>query len=482
MIQTGPFYSRSPFSLSAIENELVEVLGRERVSTSEIERAAYSRDHIVPFTSELVEGEPEPPLADFVVWPESAGEVSRVLKTANTHRVPVVPETGGAQGSGSTLPVHGGIIMDMKRMNRVIDIDERNHTVTTQTGLIGFELETALNARGFTANHLPQSLHVSGIGGFLSARSAGVLSTKYGKITEMVLGMEVVLPTGGIISTKRVPNSAAGPNLNYLFMGAEGTLGVITEVTLRIHRLPEARRFTAALFPDLPAAVDAARRIMHRGLWPAAMRVNDELETMLTGRQGCQMVLMFDGFEKLADLELKEARRIIKKMKAEDLGEGPARTWWEEKRFTIAFPSSHHPLFGVPKPGHIRMGGCIDSAGTFDYLVKVQRGLKEIVEGMGMILAAHFSHWYPTGGMIYPTFIAEKPKGPEAARAYNEVWRRGVEFSHGLGGTINHHHGIGLNLGRFMHLELGDAGLEGLRSIKRSLDPNNIMNPGKLGL
>jgi alkyldihydroxyacetonephosphate synthase len=470
------------FIKNVVLNELIEALGAEKVSHSEIDRTVYSRDSIVQYSSPLREEDPELPRADFVCFPETAEEVSRIIRIANTHRVPVVPECGGAQGSGSTLPLYGGIVLDVKGLKKIIDIDTANHTVTAQTGLIGYELESALNAVGFTCNHLPQSLHVSGLGGFISARSAGVISTKYGKITEMVLGMEVVLPTGEIISTKRVPNSAAGPNFNYLFMGAEGTLGVITEVTLRITPLPESRKFLGVLFADLPTAIDGARLIMRRGLWPAAMRINDEIETLLMGKEGCQMVLMFDGFEELTELELKETKKIIQKLGGADLGEEPARKWWEEKRFTVAFPTSDHPLFGISKPGHIRMSGCIDSAGSFDYLVNVHRGLKEIVEGMNMILIAHFSHWYTTGGMIYPTFLVELQKGPDAARAYNEVWRRGIELSHRLGGTINHHHGIGLNLGRFMKLELGEAGLENFRRIKRAMDPNNIMNPGKLGL
>lgn len=476
--------SRYQFHKAVVENELIEALGPGKVSTSFIDKEVYSRDLIVPWTCPLPEGDCKPPVADFIVWPETTEEVSEVIKIANTHKVPVIPECGGAQGGGSTLPLFGGIVIDVKALNKIINIDTDNHTVTTQPGLICNELESTLNAVGYTMNHLPQSQHVSGIGGFLSARSAGVISTKYGKITEMVQGMEVVLPNGEVMRTKAVPNSAAGPNFNYLFMGAEGTLGVITEATLRIRPLPETRKFLSLLFSDLPTAMNAARFIMRRGLWPAAIRIHDELETQYFQHQdsGSQMTLMFDGFEELCELEFKETMKIAHTLKAEDLGEGPAREWWEKKRFSIAFPTSDHPLFGIPFPGHIRVSGCIDSAGSFDYLVAVQRKLKETVEQMNMFLAAHFSHFYPTGGMIYPTFVGQLKKGPEAVRTYNEVWRRGIVLSHNLGGTINHHHGIGLNLGRFMKLELGEAGLENFRKIKHAMDPNNIMNPGKLGL
>jgi len=472
-----------PFQKDAVGRELTTALGSRKVSDLYVDRRVYSRDSIVAYTCTLRDADCEPPLADFVVWPETTEDVSEVLKIANAHRVPVTPVCGGAQGSGSTLPMFGAILLDVKSLERVIDIDTDNHTITAQAGLIGHELEARLNTVGYTLNHFPQSEHVSGLGGFLSARSAGALSTKYGKITEMVLGMEVVLPNGEVMRTKAVPNSAAGPNFNYLFMGAEGTLGIITEATLRISPLPEARRFAGLLFADLPTAMNAARLFMRRGLRPAFMRISDETETVyFHKREGSQMIVMFDGFEELCDLELREALAIANGLEGKDLGEGPAREWWEHKRFSIAFPSSTHPLFGIPTPGQLRISGGIDSAGTFDYLVKVQRGLFEITQQMQMFLGAHFSHFYPTGGMIYPTFVAEVKKGEECARAYNEVWRRGIELSHKLGGTINHHHGIGLNLGKYMHLELGEAGMENFRKIKRAMDPNNIMNPGKLGL
>ncbi len=472
-----------PFDKASVERELLKALGPDKVSGSFIDRRVYSRDSIVAYTCTLQKGDCDPPLADFVVWPRDTRDVSEIIRIADKHRVPVVPECGGAQGSGSTLPLFGGILVDVKSLDKVVSIDTDTHMVTVQAGVIGHELEMRLNTVGYTLNHFPQSEHVSGIGGFLSARSAGALSTKYGKITEMVLGMEVVLPNGAVMRTKAVPNSAAGPNFNYLFMGAEGTLGIITEATLRISPLPEAQRFVGLLFSDLPASMNGARLIMRRGLRPAFMRISDETETTyFHKREGSQMILMFDGFEELADLELRQALDIARDLGAADLGEGPAREWWEHKRFSIAFPSSTHPLFGIPTPGCIRISGCIDSAGTFDYLVKVQRGLGEITREMQMFLGAHFSHFYPTGGMIYPTFVAEVKKGPDCARAYEEVWRRGIELSHSLGGTINHHHGIGHNMGRFMTLELGEAGMDAFRKIKRAMDPNDIMNPGKLGL
>ncbi len=150
--------------------------------------------------------------------------------------------------------------MDVKKMDKVLEIDETNLKVTCQTGLIGQTLEWILNEKGYTYAHIPQSTYCSGIGGFLAGHSAGVLSTKYGKIANMVLGMEVVLPTGRVMRTRAVPQSAAGPNLNHLFIGSEGTLGVITEATLVIHPLPEVREFRSFLYPSMHSAFEAARK------------------------------------------------------------------------------------------------------------------------------------------------------------------------------------------------------------------------------
>jgi alkyldihydroxyacetonephosphate synthase len=474
----------SEFQNISVENELITALGRDKVSTSYIDRKVYSSDEIVEWTCPSPDGNCDPPLADFVVWPDTTLDVIETVKIANRHCIPVVPMCGGAQNRGSILPLYGGIVLDVKSLHRILSLDTENHTVTVQAGVICSELEAFLNARGYTMNHLPQSQHISGIGGFLSARSAGVASTKYGKITEMVLGMEVVLPNGDVIRTKPVPNSAAGPNFNYLFMGAEGTLGVITEATFKIHLIPETRMFKSYLFPDLPAAINGARLIMRRGIRPAVMRISDELETEVfhNGMKGSQMTLMFDGFEDLCVLETAEAAKIASSLKAQDLGEKPAREWWEKKRFSIAFPSSEHPAFGIPTPGFVRVNGCIDSAGSFDYLVAVQRKLRTMMGKLNMFVVSHCSHFYHTGGMIYPRFIGQLMRGPDLPATYAEIWKQGILLSHELGGTINHHHGIGLTLANYMNLEFGNEGMENFRKIKRAMDPNNIMNPGKLGL
>ena len=278
-----------------IHNELAGIVGYDHVSDDPVERWAYA-------SGTRRKGWP-PVKPASIVWPGTVEEVSEVLKLANVLKFIVIPYCGGA-GIAKDPLTEGVVILDTKRLNKVLDIDEHNLTVTTQTGIISQELEWQLNAQGLTWAHMPQSQFCSGLGGFLAARSAGALSTKYGKAPDMVLALEVVLPTGKIMRTKPFPRSAAGPNLNWLFMGSEGMLGVITETTIRIHPIPEVRRNRGFMMPSMHAGFEAVRKVMRRGLCPASVRLSDEPETAMMykhERTGSQLIMTWDGFESIND-------------------------------------------------------------------------------------------------------------------------------------------------------------------------------------
>jgi alkyldihydroxyacetonephosphate synthase len=465
---------------SILYNDLVAILGTENVSRDEVECQAYVGD--VSFLGMVMpRHDMEVDRPDFIVWPTTTEQVSRVLKVANTHKVPVTPYCGGAGVQGAAVPLFGGIVMDVKKMDKILEIDETNLKVTCQTGLIGQTLEWALNARGYTYAHIPQSTYCSGIGGFLAGHSAGVLSTKYGKIANMVLGMEVVLPTGRVMRTRAVPQSAAGPNLNHLFIGSEGTLGVITEVTLVIHPLPEVREFRSFLYPSMHSAFEAARKIMRRGLLPGTLRISDEEESKeLYKQDGSFMTISFDGFEDLVALQHRETMKIAMEEKAVDIGSAPGDRWWNH-RFSSVYPKDvGNPL----EMGRhtLNVGNVIDSAGSFTYLEAAHREIRQaLLKIPGGTFMAHFSHWYKTGGMMYPYCInTGAASDEEMVDRYFRMHRAAVEVIHRLGGTMTHHHGVGLTLRGFMRDEFGES-FETLQSIKHTLDPNNIMNPGKLG-
>lgn len=461
-------------------NDLVNVLGEENISRDPIERQAYIGDvsfmgKVMP-THNLQIDHP-----DFIVWPTSTEQVSGVLQVANTHKTPVTPYCGGAGVQGAAVPLYGGIILDVKKLDKVLSIDETNLTVSCQTGLIGQNLEWELNALGYTYAHIPQSSYCSGIGGFLAGHSAGVLSTKYGKIANMVLGMEIVLPSGKVIRTRAVPQSAAGPNINHLFIGSEGTLGVITEATLGIHPMPEVRRFRSFLFESLHSAIEACRKIMRRGLHPATLRISDETESRDFYKvDGSFMTISFDGFAEMVDLEEREMMKIASGEGGKDLGPEPGDRWWK-RRFASVYPKVEGGPLDMGR-NKFTAGNVIDSAGSFTYLEAINSEMREAVTKIpGTTFKAHFSHWYKTGGMMYPYVVNTGAESDEdMVDRYYRIHRAAVTAIHKLGGTMTHHHGVGLTLRGFTRSEYGE-GFDLLQSIKKTIDPNNIMNPGKLG-
>ncbi|MGQ9586141.1 MAG: FAD-binding oxidoreductase [Anaerolineae bacterium] len=464
-------------------SELVDIVGRDDVMTGAPDRLVYAVDHY--WIPEMwVDRGQMPALPDFVVHPETPEEVSRILQLANTYRLPVTPWGGGSGSQGGTLPIYGGIVLDTKKLNRILGIDEKSLTVTAQAGINGQHLEWAVNQKGMTVGHYPASQRASTLGGWLAPRGSGTLSTKYGKAEDMVLSLQVVLPTGEIIRTLPTPNHATGPSLLQLFVGSEGTLGVITEATLRADPMPEERRFRSFLFSDLSNGIEAGRRIMTSRLRPAVIRLYDEVSTVKQVKrvlgltvQGSYMVVGFDGFKEFVDLEEAKVLEICTALGGEDLGSEAGWKWWNH-RYDFYFPPR---LKSLPK-----MYGTTDTVATFANIEKIYHAKKEIIEGKykdwGAYYLAHFSHWYPWGVMVYDQFIVDHPpQDPhEALLLHNQMWADAARTSVAHGGVLNEHHGIGMKLGWLMKEQYGPA-WKALQAVKDALDPNGIMNPGKLG-
>lgn len=470
-------------ALEMVHTELADIVGEEHVSTRATDKLVYATDW--SWMSQMwLDRAMTPPSPDFVVHPASAEEISAILKVANVYRMPVVPWGGGSGSQGGAAPVFGGILLDVKRLDRILEIQEASLTVTAQAGVNGSVLEAALNERGLTFAHYPSSANAATVGGYIAARGSGVISTKYGKAEDLVMSLEAVLPDGTIIRTPPVPSHAAGPMLMNLLIGCEGTMGVITEATFQIERLPETRLFQAVLFENLHDALDAGREIMLARLQPAVMRLYDDASTRSLVKRvlgldlsGAYMVLVFDGYEELAEAQLARARRICAERGARDLGAEPAEHWWDH-RYDFYYP----PLsLGLPK-----MYGTIETVCTFENIERLYWAKKAAIEeGFAEWDAryiAHFSHWWPWGVMVYDRFIIDAPpEDPHVAmQLHNRIWTVASRTSMANGGVLNEHHGIGLKLGRLMREQYGSA-WPALDGLKRSLDPNGIMNPGKLG-
>ena len=468
------------FLMNTICFELEDAVGKENVSIRTADKIAHSMDYFWLPRMYVDKGN-IPPMADFVVYPGSAEEVSKVLVIANYYTIPVYPWGGGSGSQGGARPVKGGILLDTKRMNKVLDFDEKSMTVTVETGMIFTQLEWYANERGYSLMHYPSSINCGTVGGFLAHNGIGVLSTKYGKIDDQCLSLEVVIPNGQILKTCPVPKHSSGPNLMGVFIGSEGTLGVITKATFKLFRLPEVRKFRAFLFKSVADGMNAGRDLVHE-VKPSIVRLYDEAETVSLIRKvigfakpGAFMNVAIEGNAEDVALEEKHMLQIAERYGAEDLGSDYGEKWWDS-RLTFFYPDKclDFPL----------MYGTMDTVATYSNIEKIYWAMKKEVEKFeGVRFIAHFSHWYEWGCMMYDRFIMDNPpEDPdEAFRLHNEIWNAGVRAALENGGVINDHHGVGIKLGRLMKEQYGPSMIV-LEGLKKTLDPNGIMNPYKMGI
>lgn len=421
---------------------------------------------------------------DLVVRPTTVEQVSAVLSLAHREGVPVVPWGAGSGSQGGAVAVDGGIVVDVRGLNSLLDVDDRSLTATVQAGMMNDAFEAALNRRGLTYPHYPASTSIATVGGYVACRGSGVLSTRYGKIEDIVVSLQVVLPDGTVVRTLPVPRHAVGPDLTQLFTGSEGTLGIITEMTVRIRPLPEARTFHALQFDDIHAGIDAGRGLVQAGVRPAVMRLYDRVAA--GGSLGRvigetldrpTMVLMFEGPAELLDAEERIAMRLAAERGARAIDPRVSEHWWDHRYDFYAPP--HMPELPA-------MWGTIEMVALYRDIDAIYDALRAEIprryEAHQLRLAIHLSHWYEWGTMLYGRFtLSEAPADPEeAARLHDRIWADAIDIALARGGVMNDHHGVGLKLGPYMRRQYGEA-FTVLEAIKDALDPDGIMNPGKLG-
>jgi len=455
-----------------------EIVGSENVSIHETDMVLNSVD-AWPLSEAKIRAGEMLPLADIVVFPNSTEEVSEILKIANKHKIPLVPVGGGAGTCGGTLPIYGGIQLDLKRMDKILEIDHESLTVRAQAGIIGIDLDEDVLRHGYITGHTPTSLRASNLGGFIATRSGGSMSSLYGKIEDLTLGLQVVLPNGTIIELKAVPRHSVGPDLKQLFIGSEGTLGIITEATLRLFKIPEKRSFRSMCFKDVKSGLAAIREIFHSSINPSIVRLYDSEDTAMAmsnhfdiDEGDCMLLLAFDGRKDEVDLDERDSSEICLKHGARDYGEGPSERWWNH-RYDMYYPTKY-------TTAGFSIGDTIDIVATYDKLENVYWAMKEAMEAHDVVVMSHFSHMYPNGGSIYMIFFLSAPDAESAWEKYKLVWDDGISACHREGGIMSHQHGVGLSRSNYNEGEWGPA-FDVLRQIKRMLDPNGIMNPGKMG-
>ena len=413
-------------------------------------------------------------LAGAVCRPADAGQVAAVLRTCHHHGVPITAAGGRSGVCGASIPRFGGVLLDMTAMAGVVGVDDESLTVDVLPGTFGPDLEADLRARGLTLGHWPQSMDISTVGGWLACRGAGQYSTRYGKIEDMVVGLDVVLADGRLVTTGGAPRSASGPDLNQLFVGSEGTLGIITAARLRLHPVPPAEGRAAYGFSSWDAGVEACRRILRRGATPAVLRLYDEAESQRShGTDGSVAVLLALDEAEQSIVDATMAIVAEECRGAQELDIALVDRWLVHRNDVSALEAL------------IRKGFVVDTleiAGAWSRVPAIYRAATKALLGVPhtRVATAHLSHSYGDGACLYFTFAATPPEA-EVETTYNALWNAGARAVLAAGGNLSHHHGVGLNRDRFVAEALGSA-WPVLEAVKAALDPTGILNPGKLGL
>jgi alkyldihydroxyacetonephosphate synthase len=417
-----------------------------------------------------------------VARPDSIDEVRAVLRCCNTHGVPVTPAGGRSGVTGAAIPVFGGVALDMRGLSGVRAVDEHSGLVTALAGTYGPELADELaQEHGLTLGHWPQSIDVSTVGGWVACRAVGQYSTRYGKIEDIVAGLEVVLADGRMIRTGGLagagPRSSMGPDLTQLFLGSEGTLGIVTEAQFRARPLPEAEQRAAFAFSSFDEGLEALRRTLRRGATPAVVRLHDATEAARSWgvNEGHLLLVLDEGDEHVVDA----AMRVLVEECCDATRLDPTVVGrWLERRNDVS------ELTEVTRLGIV--ADTIEVAATWSELPALyHEALAALAEVPGNLFSsAHASHSYLDGGCLYFTF-AGQGNGSDDIEAREEFYRRSwsavMVATRRHGGSISHHHGIGLVRSGYLADALGE-GFTILAALKAVLDPVGILNPGKLGL
>lgn len=491
----------------------------DRISIDEEDRVALARDQWSLGLLWLQQGRmPAPP--SLVCRPRSTEEVAEVVRFAGERGVPVVPHGGGSGVCGGAIHLRGGIALDLRGMDRLRQVDPASRTIEVEAGMGGWDLEQRLGARGLALGHLPSSIAMSTVGGWVATRGAGQTSSRHGKIEDQVLGLEVVLGTGEIL---RLDRPCTGSDLLELFLGSEGTLGVITAVRLRVFDAPRLRQLRAFRFPSLSRGLEAMEAIFHAGLRPAVARLHDPLDTRMafggeeipgtgappprrsdlriaqerpsfdrrrpgaswrwlrtglrlplplqlaTGTlRACQLVLVHEGDGAEVRGEAAEVRAICQRLEGIDRGAVPALRWMR-RRWDVA--RKLPPIFDA--------GAWVDTcevAADWGRLESVHRAVRRAASPHALVMA-HFSHAWPDGCSIYFTFAGA---GRQAERGYRATWQAALDAALAQGATTSHHHGWGLLKAPWLQAELGPGGMHLLQAARRTCDPHGILHPGRL--
>lgn len=458
-----------------LTNELIErlsaIVDADCVMLDEETRKLYSHDETEDFSF----------LPDAVLKPRTTHQVAAVLKLANEHRIPVTPRGGGTGLSGGALPIYGGIVLSMEKFNRILEIDERNFQAIVEPGVITQVFQEECEKRGLYYPPDPASRGSSHLGGNLAECSGGPRAVKYGVTKDYVLGLEAVLPTGEIITTGgRVLKNVSGYNLTQLIIGSEGTLAVITKIIFRLIPLPRVRKVLLVAFGSLEDAVASVASIFQRGITPSALEFMERAavraaETQLgkkfpNGEAEAQLLIEVDGnYEEALVRDMEVIAEVVEQHHALDV-------LLAEDRRKIEDVWALRRCMGeaVKKISTYKEEDTVVPRAALPQLI---RGVKDICGKYGI---TSICYGHAGDGNVHVNILKDKMDDAEWQKHLDTAIREIFHLTVSLGGTISGEHGIGYSQKAYLPIALSPADLQLMRDIKRTFDPNNILNPGKI--
>lgn len=464
----------------AVISYFEDVLGKDRVLTEESVLHEYSTDITGLRMVQKVFGWKSDKLAQCILKIRTKEEAMKVMKFINENDIISVPRTGGSGVClGLETPKHS-VVVDLSEMNKIIEINEENFTATVESGVPLQVLEDTLNKKGYTTGHFPQSLPLAQMGGLVATRSIGQFSTMYGGIEDMLVGIDGVLPNGEFTSIKNNPRKSTGPDLRHIWLGSEGAFGLITELTVKIFKMPAERVMQAYAINDFKVGLDIIQELLQDGWKPAVTRLHDKIEAKESYGpfiQEGESVLLFisEGPKGFAELEGNKVKEVCLSKNARPLGSKPLELWLVHRNDIC----DHLDVYA--KQGAVA-DTCEISAMWSDigkiYDEVIERAYKEVPYLVQM--SGHSSHSYQQGTNIYFMFGAMcKPDVESAEQTYNQLFNIVLETTLKYNGSICHHHGVGRFRTKWMKQELGSS-YKMLENLKEAFDPKGIMNRGVL--
>ena len=455
---------------SKIKESLINIVGPDNFTDSLIDRVSFSYDS---------SGLNRRPAA--AVWIQNTNQVADVLKLANKHKLAVTPRGAGTSLTGSAVPQEGGLVMDMSRMNAILRISIEDRQVVVQPGVVFDELNQALAPSGFFFPPNPASGKVSTIGGNVATNAGGIKGAKYGTTRDYVLDLEVVLPNGSVLHTgSHTMKCVSGYDLTRLFVGSEGTLGVVTEITLKINPTPRATRTCTATFNDLPQAGKAVSEIMRSGIIPSVLELIDSANLKAVNQAtdlnlpevAAMLLVETDGYtQHEADRQMD---KIVEALQNNDAGEiVQASTVEEAEKLWTARKASYGVLTRL---NHNVLAE--DLVVPISKVAEMLAGILDIGKRHNILIGtvAHAGD-----GNIHPVLVYDGTNSDEVARV-KQVEADLFKLAIDLGGTLTGEHGVGISKSGYMNLEHDPVFMQVMNDLKNLFDPNAILNPGKLGL